>query len=190
MRIFAILAISFWLIACGHSHTLIVQCECCTAGDQPIPEIRLVQDTAAYDTRRHELQTSFHFQWDAPLQEERLVLVEILESGQWSSEEPQRYLLAFPAGSFRSDQMYVDLYPRTDATDAYVIKILEASARLELPLPRYVDYLAYTKGTDTVSPPGHEQRESVLLLKEHPFKPYKVGSPSVLRFKYEAQPSQ
>lgn len=189
MRIFAILAISFWLVACGHSHTLIVQCECCTAGDQPIPEIRLVQDTAAYDTRRHELRTSFHFQWDAPLQEERLVLVEILESGQWSSEEPQRYLLAFPAGSFRSDQIEVHL-GLSYGTDAYAIKILEAAERAELPLPRYVDYLAYTKGTDTVSPPGQKLRESVLLLKEHPFKPYKVGSPSVLRFEYEAQPSQ
>lgn len=188
MRIIFILAISCWFLACGHSHTLVVQCERCTAGDQPIPEIRLVQDTVDYDTRRYELRASFHFQWDAPLQEGRFVLVEILETRHWSSDEPQRYLLAFPDGSFRSDQMVIWLHHGTDGP--YSIKILEASARAELTLPRYVDYLAYTKNSDSVSPPGQELRESVLLLKEHPFKPYKVGSPSVLRFEYQAQPSQ
>ena len=94
-----------------------------------VPRVRLVKDGAR----------DFHFQWDEPLKEERIILCRIevfilvvtaddVIEGHKASGFPEQRLVYFPEGSFRSKLF----------TDTLVfIEILLAHERGTFPLPAY-----------------------------------------------------
>lgn len=150
------------------------------------PEVRLVKDGP------HD----FHFQWDEPLNEERIILclseefVQLVDAdndigGHTRTGFPEQRLVYFPQGSFRSKLF----------TDTLVfIEILSAHQRSAFPLPSYArdatadfpenirrlagENLSYLHYHGIAGESDAYQQ----ILREHPFKPYRVGKPSRLTF--------
>ena len=130
-----------------------------------IPEVRLVDDGS----------NEFHFQWDEPLKEERIILVRRYggkitfgEGGEDSDtvHVMERWfkdkLLYFPKDSFISD---------LDDYSGLAIGILSAKQRDAVELPARA-----WSGEHRWKNRSHER----LILREHPFKPYRVGKSSRL----------
>ena len=80
----------------------------------------------------------------------------------------RRFLIKFNAGDFRSGLIKAHSF---GFDDWYGIKILKAIERARLTLPHRFAHANL-----------FEFENADALLKEHPFKPYKVESPSILRF--------
>ena len=144
------------------------------------PQVRLVKDGPS----------EFHFQWGKPLKEERIILcrfesfflvvtaANVIE-GYKPTGFPQQKLVYFPEGSFISK-------PLTD--ELVFIEILSAHKRDTFPLPANVfdataDLPICASHSDCsypfVNPHWDAYRR---ILREHPFKPYRVGNSSQLSF--------
>ncbi len=140
-------------------------------GDSYVPRVQLVKDGP----------NEFHFQWDEPLKEERIILCLVEEFlaitttspviiGYKPTGFPFQRLVYFPEGSFISESI---------KHQPVFIEILPASERYKFPLPAKVfeqpgwgHKISYNIDYD-------EQRR---ILEEHPFKPYRVGKPSRITF--------
>ena len=73
--------------------------------------------------------TTFHFQWDAPLKEERIILY----FARWAEFGYERhYLVYFPAGVIVSKPVNV-----SGASGKSTVEILSAHERDAFPLPAY-----------------------------------------------------
>ena len=171
--IIIITTLVFTVVGCGDDNGGVAT----TTGDSESyePEVRLVKDGP------HE----FHFQWDEPLKEERIILCrdetfnshvlsdnpvyhfKIDEQGnsvrvQIPISTTRLRLFYFPAGTFRS-RLVRDYF--------IFVELLPARERAAFPLPNYA-HNATAK---------YFERDTH-LLKEHPFKSYRVGKPSLLTF--------
>lgn len=139
----------------------------CGVPDNYSPTVRLVKDT----------DRSFHFQWEDTLLEERSVLVRFTYTNiNWVREPwrtPTLVLHHFRLGEFRSGHMYVYDREFTDKQQV-TVEILPAADRHKLKLPYP---LGYSLNSDGAHRFGNEH-----VLVAHPFKPYKVGTPSKLTF--------
>ena len=139
----------------------------CGVPDNYSPTVRLVKDT----------ERSFHIQWHDTLLEERIVLVRFVYTNiNWVREgwrTPTLVLHYFRPEEFRSGHMYVydrDFMDKQQVT----VEILPATDRYKLKLPYPLGY--------ELSSAGDHRFGNVQVLVEHPFKPYKVGTPSKLIF--------
>ena len=167
---------------------------CSEAGDSDhkessesyVPRVRLVKDGA------HD----FHFQWDEPLKEERIILcrsesffqvvtADNVIEGYKPTGFPEQRLVYFPEGAFTSKLF----------TDTLVfIEILSAHERGTFPLPAYArdatadfpENLRVPLGHNLsfISHPSIPGRSDAYrrILREHPFKPYRVDKPSRITF--------
>ena len=162
---------------------------------QSTPEIRLVKDNAY----------GFHLQWDEPLREERIVLVEITTEYDDVTDDskPVEQILTrvqalhFPSGVFKSPYVNLTLMRHSPKRSRFTIEILDVSDKSDrdklttqsmphsvisyLDLDDCVQFAMDTTVTYRKSglSRGKVQEE---ILNEHPFKPYTVGSPSILHF--------
>lgn len=191
MKIICILAMGFILLACGHNHPLVFEHEC--EDETRIPEIRWVLD-GVHDAR-DEFGASFfafHLQWDSPLTEERLVL---LERRVYNAEkdvlEANRYLIRFAAGETRSRLNVRSPLEYLQKGEYVVYAILEGREREKLAFPFEISALHDVKASTahisySVALPDLRYADQTvrLILKGHPFKPYKVGTPSLLRVSF------
>ena len=82
-----------------------------------------------------------------------------------------RVLIKFDAGAFRSELIKAHSF---GFDDWYGVEILKASERARLTLPHRFAHAN-----------RFEFESTDAILKEHPFKPYRVGSPSKLRFEQD-----
>ena len=164
MKVICILMTSFYLLACGHNrpHSEV---------ETPIPEVRLVEDYRKYTSRGDPL-FGYHLQWDAPLPDERIVLVEIEYNIGAPIGPYGRLLIKFDAGQFRSEMLTISM-AWEPPLHWYTIKILEAKERDTL---TQFPHEVWKSGAEYFT------RDQSVILKEHPFKPYRVGTPSMLRF--------
>ena len=139
-------------------------------GDSYVPRVRLVKDGP----------NEFHFQWDEPLKEERIILCLVEEFlaitttspviiGYKPTGFPFQRLVYFPEGSFISESI---------KHQPVFIEILPASERYKYPLPSYA-----------FEQPGNNREARRRILKEHPFKPYRVGKPPRLTFEKPELPN-
>lgn len=146
----------------------VLGCDTDSVGDSYVPRIRLVKDGP----------NEFHFQWDEPLKEERIILVRYRPIVAITTTSPtiERYepsplfehiLLYFPLDSFISKSVQGGIAS---------IEILSAIERNAFPLPS----TALLNPRRLTVP--HLLGEPKRILKEHPFKPYRVAKPSSLMF--------
>ena len=128
-----------------------------------VPEVRLVDDGS----------NDFHFQWDEPLKEERIIPIrchfEGVAQGRNGELHPYAHswtkLIYFPSDSFVSKPLR--------ESSLVSIKILSSQERAKFSLPTRV----------YMNDEWYDYHDSWLrILKEHPFKPYRVGKPSNLTF--------
>ena len=177
------------LLACGNQ--------------QRTPEIRLVKDNA----------DGFHLQWDEPLREERTILVNLTTVyNYWNTDYTKRIerimkrvqVLHFPDGVFKSAYIDLTLMMHSPKNSRFTIEILDVSNKKDRekltkqsmphPVISYIDLddcvklamnttiktIPYRENLYRDGTGGKIQEE---ILTEHPFKPYAVGSPSILHFK-------
>ena len=91
----------------------------CCVGESYAPRVRLVKDT----------EYLYHFQWDAPLKEERIILY----FARWAESGYERHhLVYFPAGVIVSKPVNVNR-----ASGKSTVEILSAHERDAFPLPAY-----------------------------------------------------
>ena len=175
------------LLACGNQ--------------QPTPEIRLVKDNA----------DGFHLQWDEPLREERIVLVEITTVYDHSTDDskPVEQILTrvqalhFPAGVFKSPYINLTLMRHSPRQSRFTIEILDVGDKNDQEklttqsMPHSVisyidldDCVEFAMDTTVTYREAGYSRGQVQeeILNEHPFKPYTVGSPSILHLEVENNP--
>lgn len=188
MKTICILAIGFILLACGHNHPLVVEHEC--EAETRIPEIRWVLD-GVHDARDEGGASffAFHLQWDSPLTEERLVLLERrVYNAEKDVMEANRYLIRFTVGETRSRLNVRHPLESLQKGEYVVYAILEGWKRENLAFPFEISslhnvnastaHISYSVDLQTLRNSDQTNR---LILKGHPFKPYKVGTPSLLR---------
>ena len=164
------------------------------ANQQPTPEIRLVKDNA----------DGFHLQWDEPLPAERIVLVEMTTVYDTSAEDARPVeqilkrvqVLHFPDGVFKSPYINLTLMRHSPEKSRFTIEILDVGDKNDqeklttqsMPhlviscsdLKSCVEFAMDTIATRASLHGRGQVREEI--LNEHPFKPYTVGSPSILHF--------
>ena len=145
----------------------------CGVGEPYAPRVRLVKDT----------EYLYHLQWDAPLKEERIILY----FARWADSGTEHHdLVYFPAGVIVSKPVNV-----SGALGKSTVEILSAHERYAFPLPAYagdasVGIHYYDRGVDV----AEWEKASRLILREHPFKPYRVGVPSRITFPLEPEPRE
>lgn len=142
--------------------------------DSYVPRIRLVKDGT----------NEFHFQWDGPLKEERIVLCryDVFILVTTDSPEPVRRevsgfptqsLIYFPKGALISE-------PVRD-NNLIFVEILSAQERDSFALPAHASDATIPSSSQWFWFGGEARR----ILREHPFKPYQIGEPSRLTFASE-----
>ena len=159
-------------VACGNSRTDV------SVGESYAPRVRLVKDA----------ENLYHFQWDAPLKEERIILyfVRWAESGSSALDEfgfrirslghESHYLVYFPAGVIVSKPAYL-------SRRATGVEILSAHERDAFPLPAYAsDASVGIHYRDLGRVDAVREKAMRFILREHPFKPYRLGVPSRIAF--------
>ena len=172
------------LLACGNQ--------------QPTPEIRLVKDNAY----------GFHLQWDEPLREERIILVEMTTVYDHFTDDskPVEQILTrvqalhFPDGVFKSPYINLTLMRHSPKRSRFTIEILDIGDKNDREklttqsMPHSVisyfdldDCVEFTMDTTVTYRKVGYSRGQVQeeILNEHPFKPYTVGSPSILHLEVE-----
>ena len=172
------------LLACGNQ--------------QSTPEIRIVKDNA----------DGFHLQWDGPLREERIVLVEMTTVYDHSTgdSKPIEHILTrvqalhFPDGVFKSPYINLTRMRHSPRRSRFTIEILDVGDKnyreklTTQSMPHSVisyfdldDCVEFAMDTTVTYREAGYSRGQVQeeILNEHPFKPYTVGSPSILHLEVE-----
>ena len=140
-------------VACGNSRDDVADV---SVGEPYAPRVRLVKDT----------ERLFHYQWDKPLKEERIILVTAEDKSESFS-----FLVYFPKEAFISVPHRIELRA--------TVEILSAHERDTFPLPAYAHSGMVAVGTSSGDPQNEVWRNARrYILREHPFKPYRVGVPS------------
>ena len=143
------------------------------------PRVRLVRDN----------DLTFHFQWDKPLKEERIILVRLsgevgaynfnkIPWGRWEAIWPlnDEYLVYFPAESIISAPVSVDeeSVGERHTRRIYSVELLAADLRnttIDFPAVLHTIEGYYFKRGDEV------------ILRDHPFfREYSIDEPSRLTF--------
>ena len=147
-----------------------------------VPSVRLVRDG----------DFEYHFQWDEPLKEDRIVLIRVHQFGSWIHEVTSDNILTgrvlyhefinpaistrlilFRQGDFISEPEMLEGWH-------CLIEILPAHERNTLPLPATAAKFIYG--------PNNNDEDYQRILKEHPFKPYRLGKSSRITFDTELKP--
>ncbi len=139
-------------------------------GCERTPRVRLVKDD----------EMTFHFQWNKPLKEERIILIHY-SGAQFSSDgreipfEDREKLVYFPAETFVSAPVSIATWAYRNTSSSYIdsVEILPAHSR-ETSLPAHVYKIAGNR---------FHQRKGGRLLRQHPFfREYRVDQPSRITF--------
>ena len=171
-----VLTVVFISLGCNDSTTITT-----SRNGSNTPHVRLVKD----DPRE------FHFQWDAPLKEERIILIsvremkgeqvpladsDLVEIRSVPSSETEEALVHFQTGSFISKP--IRFYAPPSWPSLAFIAILPSSERDKFSLPTHA-FLDLRWAWQT---PDKGMERTQRILKEHPFKPYRLGKPSQIIF--------
>ena len=141
-------------------------CECVNGDDSFVPEARLVKDT----------DTSFHFQWNERLKEERIILA-TLSFITADNLQSKTILIRFSPNQFRSPLVQIS-DGTIPASLQPTVEILPAMERTAVPTPTHF----YDASSLGASDWYNYYTPSNTILAEHPFKPYEIGVPSKLIF--------
>lgn len=117
---------------------------------------------------------TFHFQWDKPLKEERIILVRY--SGR-DGGDSMEYVAYFPAGAFVSSPVTQSAFRAGDSW-VYIrsVELLAAEMRTEVAVPARLH---------TIENGLFQVYGDQVILREHPFfREYHVGEPSRLTLEF------
>lgn len=143
---------------------------------------------------------TFHFQWDKPLKEERIILVRNTRvfshyderQLHWVHHKPpseSEIFVYFPAGSFVSAPVRSSTYGSRWQDRILSVEILPARLRNTVDFPanlyriRHGEFWAYLHDDMIVlDPPFHVYNYYQVILRDHPFQEYRIDEPSRLEF--------